>query len=398
MKVVNVKQAYNLSYIGRNNDIWRDMMKELDGEEAVLFDFRNVSLQEPWKNEQFKIFITDNRVHMKVYTAEEIKNTLDALLLLSNSNPGRIENENIVVKSVLSTKDKTRKMIETRLKGAIILEDEGKIVRFPINKLFSQIGDYLTIEGIKCAIQSTVEENDKIETVIVDFGPMSIQTDVFEKISNMDEELGLNNIEIELESQNDQILGYIDILRCIKGAKDLTDTDKMERFSNMFKPGDVGMLTVFKETRKTDLVGRMGNGEALYCRPAIFDGFERSNGTIYLLFRSFPKKFFYTRNHYYLDNDGERLSGLNPLKQKFVISEIGLQREYTGTKGHFNAPIQYDPKDNISTYRSGTTEVVRVTLPGYIKMVLDDHKYNYNRSRLLNDIITTEKYLAQFKK
>lgn len=397
MRTVNVNKEYGIYYISKGNKIWTSLIDSLEGDEPVLFDFRNVKIQEPWGDYEFRRFILDNRVHMKVYTAQEIKDTVEAMIRLSDSKPGRVINEDIVVKSVMTPRDIEVKKLEARIYDVMQVEKGGKTIRFKMDSLFSQIGDYLTIDALKMAIKHQTDEHPEINEAIIDFGKAQIYQDVFHKLAEIDVELGVHGLKIELESEDDKSLGYISIERCIKDSKNMTDIEKMDRFNKVFKPGDVGILTVFRESKKLDYSGRMGDAEALYRRPAIFDGFERVAGSIVLQFRSFPGKYFYTTNHYYLENDGEVLAGLPVTKHRYDISDIGLENLYIGAKGHFNSPIQYDSEEYHSTYRSGTNVEIKVTVPEYIKMVLDDHKVKYNYSRLANDIIITDRYLRSLK-
>lgn len=397
MKTVDVNKEYKVYYISKGNKIWTSLLERLEGDEPVLFDFRNVRIQEPWGDYEFRRFILDNRVYMKVYTAQEIKNTIEAMVRLSDSKPGRVINEDIVVKSVMTPRDIEVKKLEARINNVMNVEKDGKTIRFKMNKLFSQIGDYMTIDALKMAIKHYTEDHPEINEAIIDFGNAHIYQDVFHKLAEIDVELGVKGLKIELESEDDKSLGYISIERCIKDSKNMTDIEKMDRFNNLFKPGDVGILTVFKESKKLDFSGRMSDAEALYRRPAIFDGFERAAGSISLQFRSFPGKYFYTQNHYYLDNDGEILKDIPTTKHRYDISEIGLENVYVGARGHFNSPIQYEPDEYHSTYRSNTNVEIKLTVPEYIKTVLDDHKIKYNYSRLANDIVITERYLRSLK-
>ena len=63
-------------------------------------------------------------------------------------------------------------------------------------------------------------------------------------------------------------------------------------------------------------------------------------------------------------------------------------------------PIQFDENDSLTTYKEGVLNVqtIKVTLPEYIKMVLDDNRVRYDTELLLKCIGKTNKYLKYMKK
>ena len=91
MENISVRDSLGVDTISRTTDAWNklaDIADSIDGE--VRFDFRGVTLMEPWKNEDFKQFIKNERVYLKLYTASKTRDTIELLLAMGNLKTGRV--------------------------------------------------------------------------------------------------------------------------------------------------------------------------------------------------------------------------------------------------------------------------------------------------------------------
>ena len=77
------------------------------------------------------------------------------------------------------------------------------------------------------------------------------------------------------------------------------------------------------------------------------------------------------------------------------VEQVGLTDKFTGLLYHFNLPIQYSKDDYIQSYcedEDGVIWQVQLTLPQYIKMVLDSFGVMYNGASLIYAITKTRDF------
>lgn len=401
MKEVNVYKEYGMTSISPNNDIWAKIIVDhlTDEEDTVMFDFNRIRLIQPWKNELFKTFIADKRVKIRIYTDELTKRTIDMMLKMGNyDTEGKVENINIVVQTTDTTKVKTIKRLAENIKNIIVYDSTEHTLDLLVRKAITQIGNPETVDGIKMALEKTVEAHPDIKKIRLNYTNVTIQGNMFKLLAAIGKDCGFEKAGIlveELDTNEDKIK-KLAVHRVLEDTMNKsTSTKLMDIKNDNIKPGAAVMLHMFKETKSKNEFNQMNDGEYTISRVAIFNGYEKRNNEIVLKFTAYFKDTFCTRRHYYLENDYEELTKMRTKEYRFEIGEIGYADKFTGTKAHFHLPIQFDENDSLTTYKEGVLNVqtIKVTLPEYIKMVLDDNRIKYDTDLLLKCIGKTNKYL-----
>lgn len=406
MKEVNVYKEYGMTSISPNNDIWAKMIVDhlTDEDDTVVFDFNRIRLIQPWKNEMFKTFIADKRVKIKIYTDELTKRTIDMMLKMGNyDTEGKVENINIVVETTDTAKIKNTKRLAENVKNVIEYKSDEHMLSLLVRKAVTQIGNPETVDGIKMALEQVVEKHPDIRLIRLNYTNVTIQGNMFKLLAAISKDCGFDKkgIIIEELDTNEDKIKKLAIHRVLKDTMNKSISDKIMDIKNdNIKPGAAVMLHMFKETKSKNEFNQMNDGEYTISRVAIFNGFEKRNNEITLKFTAYFKDTFCTRRHYYLENDYEELTKMKTKEYRFEINEIGYADKFTGTKAHFHLPIQFDENDSLITYKEGVLNVqtIKVTLPEYIKMVLDDNRIKYDADLLLKCIGKTNKYLKYLKK
>ena len=186
MKEINVYKEYGLTSISPNNDIWAKMIVDhlVDEDDTVVFDFNRIRLIQPWKNEMFKTFIADKRVKIKIYTDEMTKRTIDMMLKMGNyDTEGKVENINIVVQTTDTAKVKNIKRLADNVKNVISYNSEKHLLELIVRKAVTQIGNPETVEGIKLALEQTVEKHPDVRLIQLNFTNVTIQGNMFKLIA-----------------------------------------------------------------------------------------------------------------------------------------------------------------------------------------------------------------------
>lgn len=406
MKEVNVYKEYGMTSISPNNDIWAKMIVDhlTDEDDTVVFDFNRIRLIQPWKNEMFKTFIADKRVKIKIYTDELTKRTIDMMLKMGNyDTEGKVENINIVVETTDTAKIKNTKRLAENVKNVIEYKSDEHMLSLLVRKAVTQIGNPETVDGIKMALEQVVEKHPDVRLIRLNYTNVTIQGNMFKLLAAISKDCGFDKkgIIIEELDTNEDKIKKLAIHRVLKDTMNKSISDKIMDIKNdNIKPGAAVMLHMFKETKSKNEFNQMNDGEYTISRVAIFNGFEKRNNEITLKFTAYFKDTFCTRRHYYLENDYEELTKMKTKEYRFEINEIGYADKFTGTKAHFHLPIQFDENDSLITYKEGVLNVqtIKVTLPEYIKMVLDDNRIKYDADLLLKCIGKTNKYLKYLKK
>ena len=394
MTIMQVKDIINVDTISRSTTAWGSIIKAIEGVEGdVQLDFRGIQLIEPWMNEEFKQLMKDGRVYLKVYTAEELKTTIELMLALGNLKTGRVENEDILSPYVMSPKDKQVKLIKANILREMGMVDNVMTIDF--SHIVSYITESVTIEALRQAVCQIHSENGCKHFKVLLSGvsatdPMLIK--MAETINSLNEE----GITLEIDSNDEDAIGKIITFQCV-GSKKLTIQERYDIFKDTIKPRIVGMLTKYERSGRLDSLGRMGDGKPIICRPAIFDGFVKHGRMPFAKFTSFALKTFYTRQDYYLDNDGAVLKRPKTIAVEIPISDIGICDKFTGREFHFNMPVQLDKDDSltISKINDNKIETKKVLLPEFIKMVLDDYNIEYDERALLDAIVETKRLLKE---
>jgi hypothetical protein len=408
MKIVNVGSEYTISSIGNANNIWTRMLQDVinSNEDKVVFDFKDVKLNQPWKNESFKIFITDKRVCMRLYNNEKIKKTIDALIVLSgNSIDGKVDNIEVIDSNVESIRSKNIKALTNKLVNQIsYVKDKNGLdtLRFDVGKGVTQIGSIDTVTAISEALNSYAKAYaGKLKKIELNLTGVMIQENCYKYLANLSIENDFKGKGIIYEELDESYAKIKKLMkyRLLSETGSYTDIDKYNIVKKDIAPGSVVMLHLFKETKATNEFGQMDDGKYTISRPAIFLGYKKDGNNIILSFRTYIKDTFYTRVGYYVEHDmEEEMEKLETKTYDIKLADIGYGEKFTGRRGHFHLPLQFDKADSINTYiynfDTERYDEISYTLPEYIKAVFDDHKVKYNEAQLNNCIQLTKNWLG----
>lgn len=400
MKTINVREVYTVDTISKTNEkAWSTLIALVENEqEDIMFDFKGIEVAEPWTNDKFKEFVGNEHVHMKLYSSQRTVNTIEMTCMLGGLKTGRFFNEDIVAPPTLSREDKKAMEIAGQLQEYFVKDTENEDTGiFQIYKRFDQIGSINTVDYIEKAIIKYFNETG-YKNIVLDTNNIFIQKNILELFANVIGRTLSLGINLNVLSKDKEVMSKIALYQHLAANKNLKINDKYEIAKKQIPHKMVGMLTKYRGSKAVDEFGRHGNGEAISCRVAIFNGFTKnSNNAVCMKFTTYNGNAFYTQEHWALENDGEELSKMMTEELTIPLSEIGLIDKFLGSKYHFSMPIQYDSADSDTIYSlDGEGKVVntRVTIPMRIKVVLDSWGIEYNEECLNGAIEETERVLT----
>lgn len=410
MKTVLVSDIYDVTQISKSNDapwkLMQQIMRESEAHEKVLFDFDGIELKEPWNNLEFKKLIADERVHIKVYGSEDVANSMIILCMSLKTDTSRIINADELIIDTPITENKNLKIMTERIRGGVSETAEG--YELMLNDVIDQVGSHETVTAIKNVIDEHIKD-DKSKKFLINTEYMFIQVNMVKVLAEMVVDYTSQGYNVDIISYEDETERDLKTYICLSCAIKLSTEAKVKIIKENLKPGTVGFLARYKDSKGKDMFGRYGNGEIVTSRPAIFLGVGRSKGTgkYAVKIQEFDGHTFQTRIQYQLDNDGERLK--QPRTKNIIIDvdDIGIMASFVGSKYHFNLPIQDNINKMVAIYKieeqEGTDEdgeelgsvikTEKVTIPEFCKLVLDDFDIEYNREKLDEDILETKRIL-----
>lgn len=374
-----------------NNKVWEtlsNIMASKGENDTVLFDFKGMDLIEPWANIEFQTFIKDERVYMKMYSSEKEANTINQLCKIAGVKSGRCYNEGIYVEARPSSEEKKLKRYITRFKTNTEIVD-GLLV-------FDYIYDCVSEKIVIDALKRIIDEQSDLKGVILKFGYAEVHGTMFKPLSDFYLELKSKYDTVEFEFEDVDARGKLNTLITTHAASEMTEGERIKLFEKLVKKDQVGVLTLYKKGRK-DALGRSGEGEIVFTRPAIFRGFKQNDRKIVVVFEAYRGDRFYTKLDYKLDNGGHELGELVPEKYEFSINEIGVFDKMRGESAHFNNPITLNKSEKKKVYRekkeTGELTTELKTLSEFMKLVLDDNNIQYNKEELDRCIKANNDYL-----
>lgn len=379
-----------------NSKVWEMLCKIMASkkeDEAVLFDFEEMDLLDPWTNIEFQTFIKDERVHIKLYNSQEEINTINQLCKIANVSCDRCINETVHVDRLPSDEEKKLDRYIKRTEASTTVTN-GRLV---LDYGYDNISEKIVLQAIREMLKSKKD----IKSIVFNFGNVLVHDTMLKPLADFYIELK-QNYDVEMNILDEDIKGKVNTFITTNDSNNMTDAEKMKLFESLVEENQAGVLTLYKKGKKKDALGRSGEGEIVFTRPAIYRGFKKSESGITLVFDTFNGNKFYRQLDYKLDNGGHELGKLEPDVYEFEISEIGVFDKMRGTLAHFNNPITLDKKDMRKVYVkkdfSDELTTAKKTLPQFMKMVLDDHDIEYNKVALMRCITANNKYLKQKEK
>ena len=406
MREIIVQDVYNVTQISSsNNEAWERLLRIVnESDDDVMLDFRGIQLIEPWNNLLFRKLMSKNNVYMRLYMSEREKKVLDLLCKISKEDMPEghiinVEDDEIIVDVKQEVvPDKTFELIKGRVLECVkIIKCKPTKVVFEMYKAVDQLGSIKTIKAIEEVVKQLNGEKG-IKNFEIDAEGLFIQINIIEYLARVIGQMKKEGIELSLLTSDDDVMAKISLYQQFANTRSLSARERIKIFKETVKPLTVGLLSRFRNTRRMDAFGRKGDGIPIECRVAIFRKIDKE-GNVY--FWTFNGNTFCTRLHYSMDNDGEILRKPEVYDVAVPIEDIGLYDKYLGALYHFNKPIQYEPSDSITTYKindEGGVITRKVTLPEYIKLVLDDFNVRHDGEELLKAIAETNRQLRKFWK
>lgn len=397
MREIYVKSICNLDTISQNNDnAWEKLMAVAEEETGdILFNFKGIEIKNPWNNDKFNEFLKNERVHLKLYFAEETANTIDLVCKLGNLKPGRVINEGVIAKPVVEKVDTGIERLGVELQDYFKINNN--VAELELFRRFDQANNVRTVKYIEKAIEILRENNREITEIVINTGRMSVHSQVIELLLYGILEYAKEGLRVTLNSQSKDVSNNINLHRNKIMSKDMGIEDKIKVVKSCVPKLMVGMLARYKRSRAKDEFGRYGGGKLVSNRAAIYRGMTKRNGEVCLGFTTFNGNTFFPRQHWALENDGQILESLDVENLLIPINDVGILDKFMGSRFHFAEPLQYEKEDSITLFDIGNDgKVVRVyaTIPMRIKLVLDDWGIGYNKERLEHGIRETNRILG----
>lgn len=400
MKTIDVRRDYyQYDTISKTNSkAWEILLNCLEEsenkDEDLLFDFKGIEIIEPWINDTFKKLISNERVHMKLYSSKKTVDTINMACRLSNLKADRFYNEEVITPPTMTPAEKRIINMANELQDYFISSEDTAL--FEIHRRFTQIGSIDTVTYIEKAVE-IYAENTNIKKIILDIKNILLQSNLIELVANVIGRLYTKGIDFKVVSEDSDTMNKLGLYQHLANNIFLSTADKYKIAKNNLEPGTVGMLTKYKRSKALDEFGRQGNGEPVSCRVALFNGFVKDKGVLCLSFTSYNGNTFYTKDHWSLENDGEELEELLKEELLIPIPEVGVTDYYLGSRYHFMLPLQCSLEDSTVIYgiEDGRVYHNKVTIPVRIKTVLDDWGIEYQESSLIHAISETERILEK---
>lgn len=400
MRVIKVQDVYNVTQISsHNNEPWVRLLKLVEQiDDEVMLDFEGIRLIEPWHNVLFRKLLGTKKVYLKLYMSEKEAKTIELMCRLSKEDlpTGRVINveDEIPADAIPQVRDKSVDILKERISKGV-KRVRGKVI-IDLTVAVDQLGSVKTVQALQELVQELAKK-ERVKVFEVHVGDMFIQENIIEYLAKVIGEFLEKGIEFFVISDDDETMGKLGLYQQFAHTKNLTPEEKIKIIKSTITPYTVGMLSRFKETRKLDAFGRCGEGKPVECKVALYLGID-DNLRVY--FYVFDVRTFNTRMQYALDHDGAELPGLTGKQVAIPINDLGFYTEFLGRLYSFNRPIQYSLDDYITVYElkeEGGFTSKKVTLPEYIRMVLNDHGVRYNEADLLQAIVMTKRYLEELK-
>lgn len=402
MREVGVRSVYNVDTISKGNQkAWIRLMEYMDKEvapnEDVLFDFKGIEVVQPWATQEFKKFMQDERVHVKLWCSKDTVKSINIMCSLNSCSSGRAINEEIEVERK-ATKEELQiaKMANELQKYFEDDEFDNTKTSLLIHKRFDQIGVPVTVDYIEAAIKKYCEEKGK-NYVTLEARNITIQPSVIKNITALISKFSTAGITFVIDSLDKDVMTKVGMYRSLEGSDVGSEQDKIRIIKNALHRGKVGMLIKYKASKAVDEFGRRGKGKTLSCRVALYKGMERGADGIHVCFTTYDGNYFYTKAHWSLEHDNDDLKELKTEELSIPIDQFGMYSDFLGSQYHLITPVQMQSEHTMTMYgvdESGSITYSKLTIPERIKAVFDDWGIEYDSESLQMYIQKTREVLG----
>lgn len=400
MRIIKVGEFIDQTCISRASTVWEKLIDVANEEEGeILFDFEDVILDKPHTNDYFKELIKNQRVFIKVYTDENLKNTIEMTMRLAGLRSDRVFNEDIIGETyqIISDTREIAMVSDYEKAFEIIKNKDGQYeASFDVDDVgITQIESDKTIKYIEKAFEKILETID-IKVLNINLRVCDTKFIAICRLSNFKKYLEEVEIKCNILAEEPKTLKDLDICLVVDPNRLFTRKEKIDMLKEVMPVGSVGMLTEFAKG-KPDYFGRSGGGKTKMRRVSILREIG-PNGVC--VFDTFVKDTFSTIDAYMIDNQVEEFDGPTVEKKEVDIANLGICDLCIGNKFHYNAPIQLDVNAMQAIYIVDGDKVrtAKKTLPEFIKIVLDDNEIEYDVLHLMSAIAETKRYLTAKEK
>lgn len=395
METISVKSIYNVDTISKGNSkAWNkliDFMTTQTGD--VMFDFKGIEVVQPWGTPEFKLFMQDERVHLKLWCSENTVNSINIMCTLNGFSNNRAINEEIIPEKTLTKEEIQIMKMADQLQPYFDSSEEVPVLN--IYKRFDQIGVPITVTYIEAALKKYAEEHGCNKLKLEAKG-ITIQTSVIENVTNLIQKLADSGIELEINSNDSEVMNKVGMYQSLSNNQVYSDKDKIRLIKTALTPGKVGMLIKYKDSKATDEFGRSGKGQPISCRVCIYYGLKKIKDTICVCFRTFNGNTFYTHTHWSLEHDNDVIKELDYKDEIIPVGQFGMYNDFLGSKYHLITPVQNKSEDSVVMYgldEAGKVTYTKMTIPERIKAVFDDWDISYDTETLQAYIQKTKELL-----
>jgi len=377
----------------------------------ITLDFLGVSISETIAyDDKFKQLLLDDRyqnVILMFHGEREVPRVCKLLLRISNKDENRIVDVPIThlnlspQESLFMATDKSDRLKRKILNLGSEVDKENNLITvyYHHNKDGDTIFETLTSQDSIVAVRDAILELGKqsnIKNVCIDFTGIELVVDraetLLETLCLMIRNLAENGYHVEISSDNDKDVRYISMIDEIPNMP--RDINKIiEILDANLELNAVGLLSEYvNKPNKLDNFGHYGNGEVATRQVAIYLG--RDDYT--LKFKVFDARYFKRKIDKKILNNAVATSkfqqlqmsqqGLTSHTVNIPITQIGVCKFCDGPQYYFSLPVQENASEFVEThYRSsqGKFETIRILLPTFISMVLNENNEDYNLDLLM---------------
>ena len=357
----------------------RSMERYKDSE--INFDFKGIVIGNPCNSSSFMKLLGDPKIYLTIYNNESVAESIRIMCILNGQPTDRVTNVCTFNKNQAKKVDK---QLEEMAKDLLnYFETSGNRGVLYIQRRFDQIGVARTVDYIRAALIKYVEETGNKDLVLFTAN-MSIQPSVIKLLARLEDDVKPYGATLHIVSQNNVVNVKLGLSQRVNKA-DYTLEDRMDIARAKLKPLRVGVLHQYKDGKAKDEFGRQGKGEMASSRIAIVTGVGIGEDKMSISFRTYNGHKFYTKAHWMLENDGERLNELEYTDVVAHISELGIYNDFLGSKYHFVTAVQQKPDGLVDMYsinENGSVVKDVMTIPERAKAVFDDFGIKYDEESL----------------
>lgn len=384
-RVVECREHFSIDSLSANSRIWKvivETVREASPEDSIVIDLELVTLLgNTWESVDFQElvvvteekhlnvrFILDSRQvgyadNLKVYLACE-----GSKIGVSVGSKGKWKVEDTKVTHNVASEN-LMKCGELMPDGTFYIKSYEKYKNITVNTFAHTLGDMLS------------KYSKEYKKITLDLGLAKIEKSARVSISKVCNEYENFNIVGEYSDVLDVSINY---------SKEFSTEEKIMMWREL-PDGEVGFLSRYKNSRTLDETGRRGAGEVVESSVAIYRGVVGDE----IVMEVVSNDYLYTKEEWYVDNNGEDFPGLVTNIIKIESSDVGLLGDFLGERCQFLSPVQEEDSQYIDSIlvENGSVTGIKVLLPVYVKNVLDESELEYNREGLIEAIQESKIYM-----